>query len=114
MNKFLLIHSICILSTIIALRGSKQDSAPIAIFFSFFPIFGQVIGLVAFIDIINRSFKSKGKCIFGHDMLRVYDSETIKHNMRKSGIPVRCSIAGYERYTCTKCLDEETVKWSAF
>lgn len=111
-QEMIILQIICVLITILAIKGDKSESAPLAVFFSLFPLIGYLIAGISLITIVARIWQSKGKCSLGHNYVLEYDSEAQK--WKNGRMPMRVSVGGYETYCCTKCKGTVTHSWSAF
>jgi hypothetical protein len=110
--ELLVIQILCVMLTLIAVRGEQSEEGPIVVLGSFIPVIGYLIGVVSLCLIVQRTVKSKGKCFLGHDLKTTYDSEAEK--WKDGRRPMRISVGGYTKYQCTCCRDEQTRSWSAF
>jgi hypothetical protein len=108
---FISIYILSIVLVFLAVIDDQQDKA-LPIFYSLFPGLGQLLALFAIYWIIIRVLESRGQCFLGHDYHATYDSE---QELWKNGrMPLRISIGGYTKYSCSKCGKRTSTRWSAF
>jgi hypothetical protein len=98
----------------LALLGDKSEDRPFAQITALIPFLNVVFAIPMAYELIKRIAISKGRCTFGHHMVRSYSSEEVKNRARRAGVPLLCSIAGIEDYKCTRCPGEQTITWKAF
>lgn len=65
-------------------------------------IIGAGAGLL---EIVRRSYKSKGRCIFRHKFEYISDEKEDMIMVRRGG---------FDEYICSRCGEKRSVKWSAF
>jgi len=75
-------------------------------FTALIPVINIAGAIAGIFNIISRAFKSKGKCILGHDFENI--------TVIPKGKPVRIPMGGIDRYKCKKCETKRTIRWSAF
>lgn len=101
----IVIQVICLIITMVAIRGEQDESSAIALLLAFLPGIGYLIAIVSIVQIVARGFISGGKCVFGHSYIDV------TYTPRRM---LRLPIGGYDNYECRKCKNKTSVKWCAF
>ena len=102
-----IIQVICIVITLLAIRGEKDEESALAVLLAFLPGLGYLVALISIVQIVARIVSSSGKCILGHSYIDV--TPTPPRGMR-----MRVAVGGYNKYECSKCKNKTSVKWCAF
>lgn len=101
--QYLLIQFVCFIVVLISTHDHPENNVLIPIA-SLIPGLGHLMALICVYDIVQRHYRSKGKCTWGHDYVDV--TPKIDYPYARAG--------GYEDYQCSKCTSKISIKWSVF
>jgi hypothetical protein len=67
MYHLIALQAICFMICLLSIYDSPEENKVFAVIASLVPGLGYLLALFAVWDIIRRTIKSKGKCLWGHD-----------------------------------------------